>query len=133
MTHLRIADAAALAGVSQDTVRRLVENDVLPGQREGGRITVDSLALGRYLQERASEPADPTGIRSSARNRMVGIVVRIKSDEVMSQVDVQCGSFTVCSLMSTESVRDLGLEPGSVAVAVVKSTQVILEVEGTTP
>ena len=40
---------------------------------------------------------------------------------------MQCGPFTVVSLMSTESVRHLGLQPGSVAVAAVKATTVIVE------
>mgnify|MGYP003516345296 CR=1 FL=1 len=43
---------------------------------------------------------------------------------------MQCGPFTVVSLMSAESARDLRLEPGSIAVAVIKSTNVIIETEG---
>ena len=45
----------------------------------------------------------------------------------MAQVELQCGPFRVVSLMSSESVRDLGLELGSVAVAVIKSTNVVVE------
>ena len=48
----------------------------------------------------------------------------------MSQVELQCGPHRIVSLMSSEAVRDLGLEPGSVATAVVKSTAVIVETEG---
>jgi molybdopterin-binding protein len=48
----------------------------------------------------------------------------------MSEVQMQCGPFTVTSLMSTASVRQLGLEPGSLAVAVVKATNVIVETPG---
>ena len=40
---------------------------------------------------------------------------------------MHCGPFRVVSLMSSEAVRDLGLEVGSLAVAVVKSTTVIVE------
>jgi molybdopterin-binding protein len=54
-------------------------------------------------------------------------VTGIKSDEVMSQVEMQCGPYRVVSLLSTEAVSDLRLEPGSIAVAVIKSTHVILE------
>jgi molybdopterin-binding protein len=45
----------------------------------------------------------------------------------MSQVELQCGTARVVSLMSTEAVRDLGLEVGSRAVAVVKATMVVVE------
>lgn len=48
-------------------------------------------------------------------------------DTVMAQVELQCGPNRIVSLMSSEAVRELGLEPGSPAVAVVKATTVIVE------
>lgn len=66
-------------------------------------------------------------MHSSARNRFVGLVTDIKRDTVMAQVELQCGPFRVVSLMSSEAVDDLDLQLGSVAVAVVKSTTVIIE------
>jgi molybdopterin-binding protein len=45
----------------------------------------------------------------------------------MAQVELQCGPFRVVSLMSREAVEELGIEPGSVAVAVMKATTVIVE------
>ena len=69
---------------------------------------------------------------TSARNRFVGLVTGVKADTVMAQVEMQCGPFRVVSLMSAEAVDELGLEPGSVAAAVIKSTNVIIEsLEGT--
>jgi molybdopterin-binding protein len=65
--------------------------------------------------------------RRSARNHLTGIVTRVVSDTVMSQVDIQCGPYRVVSLISTEAVRELGLEPGSVATAVIKATNVSIE------
>jgi len=50
----------------------------------------------------------------------------------MAQVEMQCGPFTVVSLMSTESATQLGLAPGVVAVAMVKATTVIVETPGGT-
>ena len=80
-----------------------------------------------YARDNAAAAPEPLGIGSSARNRFVGLVTEIKSDEVMSQVELQCGPYRVVSLLSTEAVRELDLQPGSVAVAVIKSTNVILE------
>jgi len=54
-------------------------------------------------------------------------VTDIVMDTVMAQVEIQCGPHRVVSLMSSEAVRELGLELGSVAVAVVKATTVIVE------
>jgi molybdopterin-binding protein len=77
-------------------------------------------------REHAVVPSVP-GAPSSARNRFVGLVTNIEQDTVMAQVELQCGPFRVVSLMSSEAVRDLGLERGSTAVAVIKSTNVVVE------
>jgi molybdopterin-binding protein len=69
-------------------------------------------------------------VGSSARNRFTGLVTKVVADTVMAQVELQCGPFTVVSLMSSEAVRELGLQPGSLAVAVVKATTVIVETPG---
>ena len=111
-------------------MRRLVDSGVLAAAiDESGRKVIDGLALAMYARARAAAAAEPLGVSSSDRNRFVGLVTEITSDEVMSQVELQCGPYRVVSLLSTEAVRDLNLEPGSVAVAVIKSTNVIVEVE----
>lgn len=127
-SRIRVKDAAALLGVSDDTVRRWIDSGALPAERdEAGRKVIDGADLAVFAREHASPPPDPTGTGSSARNRFVGLVTKVTSDTVMSEVEMQCGPFTVVSLMSTESVRTLGLEPGSISVAVVKATTVIVE------
>jgi molybdopterin-binding protein len=94
---------------------------------------LDGAQLAGFVREHAGRvPQDPVAIGSSARNRFAGLVTKVVSDTVMSQVEMQCGPFTVVSLMSTDAVRDLQLEPGSVAVAVVKATTVIVETPGDT-
>ena len=128
MPQLRIRDAATFLGVSDDTVRRLVDGGVLESSTdETGRKTIDGLSLALYARDRAAASPEPFGVSSSARNRFVGLVTGIKSDEVMSQVELQCGPYRVVSLLSTEAVEDLHLQLGSIAVAVIKSTHVILE------
>jgi len=82
-----------------------------------------------FARSQASVVPNPLGVASSARNRFVGLVTDIQTDRVMAQVELQCGPFRVVSLMSSEAVRDLKLELGSVAVAVVKSTTVIIETQ----
>ena len=128
MPHLRIKDAAAYLGVSDDTVRRWVDRGLIHASTdEAGRKVVDGYEVALVAREHSTTPSLPKGIASSARNRFVGLVTDIKLDEVMAQVELQCGPFRVVSLMSSEAVRDLELELGSVAVAVVKSTTVIVE------
>lgn len=127
MTQFRVSDAARLLGVSDDTVRRWVAAGTLEASTDAaGRQIIAGADLARRAQELAATPDDP-GVASSARNRMVGLVTAIQSDTVMSQVELQCGPHRIVSLMSTEAVRELGLEVGSLAVAVVKATMVVVE------
>ena len=129
MTLIRVSEAARFLGVSDDTVRRWLDNGTLNGQKDKqGKLVIDGLELAALSKAQSSLPQDPAGVESSARNRFVGLVTNVIMDKVMAQVELQCGPFRVVSLMSSEAVRELKLEPGSVATAVVKSTNVIIEI-----
>lgn len=131
MPHMRIREAASYLGVSDDTVRRWIDQGVLAASLDdSGRKVVDGYELALVARAHATPPPGPAGLSSSARNRFAGLVTDIRADAVMAQVELQCGPFRVVSLMSSEAVRDLGLELGSVAVAVVKSTTVVVETPG---
>lgn len=131
MTQFRIREAAGLLGVSDDTVRRWVDNGALPSTKDAaGRQVVEGAPLAEFARIHAAPPPDPSGVNRSARNRFVGLVTKVIVDGVMAQVEIQCGPHTVVSLMSSEAVRDLHLEPGRLAVAVVKATTVIVETPG---
>lgn len=131
MPNVRIKDAAAFLSVSDDTVRRWIEQGALPVLTDdSNRKVIDGYALALFAREQATPMQDPSLVQRSARNRFVGLVTDIVQDTVMAQVELQCGPFRVVSLMSSEAVRELGLELGSVAVAVVKSTTVIVETPG---
>lgn len=128
MPQIRIKNAADYLGVSDDTVRRWIENGTLESSKDtSGRSVVDGLALARLAQRTAVLPADPSEVGRSSRNRFVGLVTAVTVDGVMAQVELQCGPHRVVSLMSSEAVRELGLEPGSPAIAVVKATMVAVE------
>jgi molybdopterin-binding protein len=129
---IRVRDAADLLGVSDDTVRRWIDDGVLPSSHdETGRKVIPGDALAEFaVAHSSSAPKDPLSIASSARNRFTGLVTRVVVDGVMAQVEMQCGPFTVVSLMSADAARELELAPGSVAVAVVKATTVIVETPG---
>ena len=129
MTQLRISEAAELLGVSDDTVRRMVDSGRLAATRDdAGRLVVAGADLAGLAQE-VARPA-PVGDVSdeSARNRMRGIVTRVLTDTVMAQVEMQCGPVRIVSLLSREAVESLGLEVGSVAIASIKSTNVVIGV-----
>lgn len=131
MSQISVRNAARYLGVSDDTVRRWIDNELLSSSKdESGRTVVDGLELAHLARRNAVLPADPSEVGRSARNRFVGLVTDIVVDKVMAQVELQCGPHRVVSLMSSEAVRELGLELGSVAIAVVKATTVMVETPG---
>ena len=127
--RFRVSEAAGLLGVSDDTVRRWADSGRLTLVKgENGPSLVDGVELAALAQANAQDAATETGgSRSSARNRLRGIVTKVTKDTVMAQVELQAGPFRVVSLMSREAVDDLGLEVGSLAIASVKSTTVVVE------
>lgn len=118
-----IGAAAAALGVSADTLRRWERSGRVEFRREGGRRMIAAEDLGRLLHERRAAGARTT----SARNRLTGVVLDVKRDGVMAQVEMACGEHRIVSLMSREAADELELEPGVRATAVVKSTNVIVE------
>jgi molybdopterin-binding protein len=132
---LRIREAAEMLGVSDDTVRRWIDQGTLSaGRDKSGRKVIDGEVLAKFWRTNGPpSPPNPLGVGTSARNRFVGLVTKVVADKVMAQVEMQCGPFVVVSLMSSEAVRELKLEPGSIAVAIVKATNVIVETPGDTP
>jgi molybdopterin-binding protein len=129
--QFRISEAARLLGVSDDTVRRWVDAGALPVTTDpSNRKVVEGAALAAFARDHAHAAPDPSEVGRSARNRLVGLVTEVVSDRVMAQVEMQCGPHRVVSLMSSEAVRELGLEPGVLAVAVIKSTTVVVETPG---
>ena len=132
MTQLRISEAALLLGVSDDTVSLTGYTATTAAGRfavADGRRVLQGAALAALAQELASntDSLDPASGSRSARNHFTGLVTKVTSDLVMSQVELQCGPFRVVSLISTEAVQELGLQVGSLATAVVKATNVTVE------
>jgi molybdopterin-binding protein len=124
-------EAAELLGVSYDTVRRWAEDGRIEQTTDvSGRLAVDGAALARFAQERAESagiPEDGPG-GQSLRNRFSGLITRVVRDTVMAQVEIQAGPHRFVSLLSREAADELGLEPGVLAIAAVKSTNVSVEV-----
>lgn len=128
MPAFSVAEAARLLDVSDDTVRRWIDAGKLSaGVDVAGRRALDGAELARLAETiAAAEPRASTS-RASARNRFLGIVTDVRRDAVMAQVAIQCGPHRLVSLMSRDAADELGLEPGVLATAVIKATQVIVE------
>jgi molybdopterin-binding protein len=132
VTQYRIKQAADLLGVSDDTLRRWSDaGRIETTTDDAGRLAVDGGALARLAEElAAAAPAERSQsvIGHSVRNRFTGLVTRVVRDDVMAQVEIQAGPHRFVSLLSREAADELGLEPGVLAVAAVKSTNVSIEI-----
>ncbi|MDQ1643296.1 MAG: hypothetical protein QOJ90_2647 [Actinomycetota bacterium] len=132
MPMYRMKQAADLLGVSTDTLRRWAEaGRIATVTDDAGRQALDGAVLARFAQglaAAADHPSPRPVISESARNRFVGLVTDVKRDAVMAQVEMQSGPHRIVSLMSREAADELGLEPGVLAIAAVKSTNVVVEV-----
>jgi molybdopterin-binding protein len=118
---VQIGAAAMALGVSIDTLRRWERSGRVKFERRGNRRYMSSVELSTLLHERGGSG------HLSARNQLSGVVVGVKRDGVMAQIELICGPFRVVSLMSREAADELGLKPGVSATAVVKATNVIIE------
>lgn len=130
MREYRPGEAARLSGVSVDTVRRWCDEDRVKFRRAGSQRLIDGADLARFLVAQVAEPTAPESglVPASARNRLTGIVTAVERDKVAAKVEIQCGRFRMVSLMTREAADELELGPGDLAVAMVKATNVVVEV-----
>jgi molybdopterin-binding protein len=133
MPTFRIKEAAGLLGVSPDTLRRWADSGRIETTTDSsGRRAVDGVTLARFAQDLAESADHGEGggvvVAHSPRNRFSGLVSRVVRDTVMAQVEIQAGPHRFVSLLSSEAVDELGLEPGMLAVASVKATNVSVEI-----
>lgn len=124
----RIARVAELLGVSPDTVRRWGEDGRLPVTRDSGTLGVEGTALAEYLRTREAAFEPETVMAQSARNRFTGIVTRVERDTLVAVVEIHAPPHRLVSLMTREAADELDLQPGDLATAAVKSTNVVVEV-----
>ena len=128
-TLLRVGQAAEMLGVGVETLRRWESEGRLRVERSaGGQRVVPVTEVTRLLAERRATALERPIVGGSARNRLAGIVTRIEKDRVAAVVEIMAGPHRMVSLMTAEAVDDMDLRVGDDAVAVVKATNVIVEI-----
>ncbi|MFJ7207718.1 TOBE domain-containing protein [Streptomyces sp. NPDC098789] len=136
MPSYSIGQAANLLGVSPETVRRWADSGRLPASRPpdgagasgagAGARVIDGVALAAFAKDRAAglHPVPDSGVTTSVRNSFAGIVTGLRVDDVAAQVEIQSGPHRLVSMVTRESVEELGIEVGVTVTARVKSTNV---------
>ena len=126
MSDLRIGQVANLLAISTDTVRTWIDDGKIPSSRtSGGHRIIKGSDLASFLTKSDHDPSVTSHL--SARNRFLGIVTNVKKDNVMAQIEIQAGGQRIVSLISSEAAEAMNLKPGVIAAAVIKSTNVVVE------
>ena len=126
MDNLRIGQVANLIAVSTDTVRTWIDEGKIPSSRtSGGHRIIKGADLAKFLTDSNNDPSITTHL--SARNRFLGLVTKVKKDNVMAQIEIQAGGQTIVCLIPSEAAEAMKLKPGVIAAAVIKSTNVVVE------
>jgi molybdopterin-binding protein len=114
-------EAAQALGISLDTLRRWDRDGRIRTRRDtANRRIVTAREIARVRGDVASH--------MSARNRLRGTVQSVEVDGLLAQVEILVTEPTrVVAIVTRDAVAELGLEPGSPATAIVKSTSVMVE------
>jgi molybdopterin-binding protein len=132
MPSYRTSQVAELLAVSPDTVRRWGDEGRLKvAKAAGGHRSVDGRDLARYLSEQADAYEPDSVLSQSARNRFTGIITRVERDTLVALVEIHAPPHRLVSLMTREAADELNLQPGDLATAAVKSTNVVVEIPTT--
>jgi len=124
-------DAAQVLGISYSTLKRwILTNKVRTVQTKGGHHRIPESEIDRYLHvpgKKVSLPERRAQFRRiSARNQLVGRIIDIKIDGIMAQVTLSIGGQSMTSIITADAVREMRLEVGQIAAALIKSTEVMI-------
>jgi molybdopterin-binding protein len=129
-TRVRIGQAAEMLNVSIDTLRRWETEGRLATERSvGGQRLIAIADVARLLRERRTSAADRPIVAQSARSRLPAIVTNVSRNSVTAVIEMAAGSNRLVSLLTAEAADELGLVVGVRVVAVIKATDVLVELE----
>jgi molybdopterin-binding protein len=136
---IRVRDAAARLGVSYATLKQWIYKGTLRTVRTaGGHHRISEAELERFLARKGSRPASrarrssrpPTVLAAlSGRNQLRGIVEEVRTDGLMAQIRLRIGDQSLTAIITRDAVDALRLKRGDEALAVIKSTEVMIAKE----
>jgi molybdopterin-binding protein len=127
---VQLRDAAKVLGISYSTLKRWIHTrKIQTVKTQGGHHRIPESELDKHLhfaEKRMPLPQRRAQFRRiSARNQLIGRIVDIKVDGIMAQVTLSIGQ-QITSVITADAVRELRLEKGQVAAALIKSTEVMI-------
>jgi molybdopterin-binding protein len=142
MTLLTVRAAASRLGIGYSTLKQWIyQGRVRTTQTAGGHHRISDAEIDRLTTRR--EPPGPAGPRApvtsgfivalSGRNRLRGYVDEVRSDGLLGQVRLRIGDQTLTAVITGDAIHELKLRRGDDAVAIIKSTEVMIAREMEAP
>jgi molybdopterin-binding protein len=132
---LTVREAARRIGVSYSTLKQWIyKGSVRTMRTEGGHHRVPAGEVDRLLLASGAGPAPKASqetvhgilVALSGRNQLRGIVDEVRSDGLLAQVRLRIGTQRLTAVITRDAVDELALKRGDEAVAIIKSTEVMI-------
>jgi molybdopterin-binding protein len=122
-------EAALRLGISYPTIKQWLYRGQIKGiKTPGGHYRIPEAELDGFLSQ-AKRPETPKRhmLRSlSGRNQLVGRVVEVKIEGLLAQIKISIGGQVITSIITAEAAREMRLQVGETASALIKSTEVMV-------
>jgi molybdopterin-binding protein len=133
-------EAAHRLGVSYPTIKQWIYKGVVRTRpTAGGHHRIPDTEIDRLLASSGKPLPNPSPPRSGAivalsgRNQLRGIVEEVRSEGLLSQIRLRIGGQTLTAVITRDAVDELRLRRGEEALAVIKSTEVMVARPGDAP
>lgn len=124
-------DAAQVLGVSYASLKQWIYTGKIKSvQTPGGHHRISEAEIDRLLP-RVAVKGKPEKTRRmfrrvSGRNQLTGRITDIKVSGLLAQITLSVGGQHITSIITADAVRELRLKSGQIAVALIKSTEVMI-------
>ena len=122
------AEAAKVLGVSYQTVKQWIyRNRIRSVRTPGGHHRIPASEIRRLGGAAGAGGAPPVGMDAiSGRNKLLGVVVRIRESGLLAEVMLRVADQTLTAIITKAAVKQLRLKQGSAAYALMKATEVMI-------
>jgi molybdopterin-binding protein len=133
--NITVREAAKRLGVGYSTLKQWIyRGQVRTTRTPGGHHRVAEAEVERLLaRHHPSAPpgprrAPPAGVivALSGRNQLRGFVEEIRADGLLAQLRLRVGDQSLTAVITRDAVKELALRRGDEAVAIIKSTEVMI-------
>jgi molybdopterin-binding protein len=140
MPLLTVRAAADRLGVGYSTLKQWIyHGSVRTTRTRGGHHRLALAEVERLLADQGhppdhrrrprSQPWPPAIVALSTRNQLRGLIEEVRLDGLLAQVRLRVGDETITAVITRDAATSLGLKRGRPAIALIKSTEVMIATE----